>query len=71
MSEPRRPLLQTPIQEPLLAAVRLGAEQNFTSVSDYVRRALLTQLRSDGIEPARPAAVAAGSASSAERRAAV
>jgi hypothetical protein len=47
---------------PLLAAVRLGAAQNFTSVSDYVRRALIAQLKLDGIDPyeARPAASPAG-----------
>jgi hypothetical protein len=65
MSEPKRPLLQTPIQEPLLAAVKLGAAQNFTSISDYVRRALVSQLRADGIDPhdarqsSRPVAAAA------------
>ncbi len=36
----------------LTAAVKVAAEREMTSVSDYVRRALLRQLRNDGIDPA-------------------
>jgi hypothetical protein len=49
----RMPLLQTPVQESLLAAVRAGAERQFTTMSGYVRRALLAQLRADGVLPSR------------------
>lgn len=51
MSDPRKPLLQVPLHEPFHAAVKLGAAHNFTTVSDYVRRALLSQLRADGLDP--------------------
>jgi hypothetical protein len=58
----------------LRAAVELGASQNFTSLSGYIRIALLSQLKSDGIEPARPlcrpaASSAAPAAAVAERHA--
>ncbi len=59
MSEPRKPLITVEVQPPLHEAVKLGAVQNFTSISDYVRRALVTQLRSDGIDPHAAAASAA------------
>ena len=51
------------LQPPLKAAVALGAQQNFTSISDYVRRALVMQLRADGIDPR-----AAGAPAGVERR---
>ncbi len=35
----------------LTAAVKVAAEREMTSVSDYVRRALLRQLRDDGLDP--------------------
>ena len=51
MSEPKRPLLQIPVQPPLHAALKLGAEMQMTTVSEFCRRALIDRLRADGIDP--------------------
>jgi hypothetical protein len=74
MREPLKSLyLHVEVQPLLREAVELGAQQNFTSISDYVRRALVTQLASDGIDPhdarpcTRPAASAGPAAAGVER----
>jgi hypothetical protein len=39
--------------ESLTAAVKAAAARDLTTASEYVRRALVERLRSDGIDPAR------------------
>ena len=37
----------------LTSAIREAAEREMTTTSEYARRALIAQLRSDGIDPGR------------------
>jgi hypothetical protein len=39
--------------ESLTAAVKAAAARDLTTTSEYVRRAVVERLRSDGIDPAR------------------
>jgi hypothetical protein len=39
----------------LIAAIKVAAEREMTSPSEFVRRALLQRLRADGVDPAASA----------------
>jgi hypothetical protein len=41
----------------LTAAVKAAAARDLTTASEYVRRALVERLRSDGVDPARLASL--------------
>jgi hypothetical protein len=49
----RMPQLQTP--PALAAAVKVAADRELTTVSEFVRRVLIDKLRSDGIDPSKSA----------------
>jgi hypothetical protein len=74
MNDPRKSLLTVPVQTPLHAAVKLAAEQEMTTISEFVRRTLIEKVRSRGIDPhdartsTRPAAASAGPAAAVAER---
>jgi hypothetical protein len=47
----RLPALE--VEPPFREAIEAGAAQNFTSLSGYMRIALVEQLKKDGLHPAR------------------
>jgi hypothetical protein len=49
----KRNLIQVLAPSSLTAAIKEAAARDLTSNSEYVRRALLERLRSDGIDPTR------------------
>jgi hypothetical protein len=52
---PRKPMLQLCAPPALVTAVKLAADREMTTISEYVRRSLIDRLRSGGIDPAAPA----------------
>jgi hypothetical protein len=52
----RKPMLQLCAPPALVAAIKLAADREMTTISEYVRRSLIDRLRSGGIDPAAPAA---------------
>jgi hypothetical protein len=54
--EHRKPTLQICAPPPLVAAVKLAADREMTTISEYVRRSLIDRLRCGGIDPAAPPA---------------
>jgi hypothetical protein len=49
--ETPRKMLQLIVPPPLAEAVKLAAARQLTSLSDYTRGALLSRMRSEGIDP--------------------
>jgi hypothetical protein len=49
----KRNLIQVLAPSSLTAAIREAATRELTSNSEYVRRAVIERLRSDGVDPAR------------------
>jgi hypothetical protein len=47
-----RKMLQLQAPPALAAAVKFAADREMTTISEFVRRALIDRLRSDGIDPA-------------------
>lgn len=47
-----RKLLQLQAPPALTAAIKLAADREMTTISEYVRRALIDRLRAGGIDPA-------------------
>jgi hypothetical protein len=42
------------VQESLPHAVAIAADRGMTTTSEYARRAIVNQLRADGVDPANP-----------------
>jgi hypothetical protein len=55
-AQAKRNLIQVLVPSSISAAIREAAAHELTSHSEYVRRALIERLRSDGVLPARSAA---------------
>ncbi len=51
MSQDSRKMLQLCAPPALTAAVKLAADREMTTISEFVRRVLIDRLRSDGIDP--------------------
>jgi hypothetical protein len=51
----RMPMLQLCAPPTLVAAVKLAADREMTTTSEFVRRSLIDRLRSGGIDPSAPA----------------
>ena len=51
---PRQPrtMLQLCVPPMLTAAVKVAADREMTTISEFVRRVLIDRLRADGIDPA-------------------
>jgi hypothetical protein len=49
--EPRK-MLQLCVPQTLTAAVKLAADRELTTISEFVRRVLIDRLRAEGIDPA-------------------
>ncbi len=58
MREPGYPCfpsrLEIRVQVSLPHAVAIAADRSMTTVSEYLRRAIVRQLKADGIDPAHP-----------------
>ena len=52
-AQAKRNLVQVLVPESLTAAIKEAAAHELTSHSEYVRRAVIERLRSDGHDPAR------------------
>jgi hypothetical protein len=48
----KRNLIQVLVPSSISAAIREAATRELTSNSEYVRRAVIARLRSDGVDPA-------------------
>jgi hypothetical protein len=55
-AQAKRNLIQVLVPSSISAAIREAAAHELTSHSEYVRRAVIERLRSDGALPARSAA---------------
>jgi hypothetical protein len=55
MSQDSRKMLQLIVPPSLQAAVKLAADREMTSISEFTRRVLIERLRADGIDPATAA----------------
>jgi hypothetical protein len=51
--EARKRMLQLQTPPALAAAVKVAADRELMTVSEFVRRVLIDRLRSDGIDPAK------------------
>jgi hypothetical protein len=50
-TERARPVLQLYAPAALTAALKLAADRELTTMSEYVRRTLIARLRAEGIDP--------------------
>jgi hypothetical protein len=51
--ETPRKMLQLQAPSALTAAVKIAADREMTTISEFVRRVLIDRLRSDGIDPGK------------------